>query len=135
MVKSIKTCSPLFMAKNGAIYILAMAKTVAIYINLFIFKFHDSIFNGQIRSNQIYLKNSSCFSCSILVVNLYLYFVCSNRTVRSRFQYLTQQLLPRLEPHKALAKDWAADLTDLRRRWRQSCGAVSMRKSIRDSYW
>lgn len=30
------------------------------------------------------------------------------------FQYLTQQLLPRLEPHNAVAKDWAADLTDLR---------------------
>ena len=34
--------------------------------------------------------------------------------VFARFQYLTQQLLPRLEPYNAVAKDWAADLTDLR---------------------
>lgn len=31
-----------------------------------------------------------------------------------RFLYLTQQVLPRLEPYRLLADDWAADLTDLR---------------------
>lgn len=31
-----------------------------------------------------------------------------------RFLYLTQQVLPRLEPYRVLADDWAADLTDLR---------------------
>lgn len=42
----------------------------------------------------------------------------------ARFLYLTEQVLPRLEPHMALAArdDWALDLTDLRRAW---CGMGS----------